>query len=314
MRRDGNNGKRHFADGGKNGNIPSFPSQREAFSVEGEGRTIVVGEIPYLNTLPIFTALKRHFPLEYAEFVQGHPAELNRSLREGLIDITPGSSIEFARHPEKYFIVPDISISSRIRVKSVLLFSPYPVEEEKRLEVLSTNRSATSVVLLKILLTAFLGKDLTIIPSDNPWEESRSRNFPALLIGDEAIRRFLENEKSPSQKVYDLGEMWHKHTGLPFVFALWIIPTHSWEEKKRPLKKFVRALLDAKKISEQMIRYRDSRMPSPENIPLSFLHDYWSNLSYNLGEELEGLRMFYRLARDVGEIPSLPELRFLPLP
>ena len=42
------------------------------------------------------------------EIVAGPPAELNRLMDAGRLDLSGCSSIEYARHAEKYFLIPDI--------------------------------------------------------------------------------------------------------------------------------------------------------------------------------------------------------------
>ena len=49
-----------------------------------------------------------------------------------------------------------------------------------------------------------------------------------LLIGDTALR---ERMNSQGLFVYDLGELWRELTGLPFVFALWIVTRQAAEKK-----------------------------------------------------------------------------------
>ena len=58
-----------------------------------------VGRIPYANLLPIFHALEEGGAPEGIAYVEGHPSELNRRLREGGLDISPSSSIEYAMRP-----------------------------------------------------------------------------------------------------------------------------------------------------------------------------------------------------------------------
>ena len=111
-----------------------------------------IGEISYLNCTPIFSMLRSRFADPEYQFVCGTPAELNQRLRSAEIDICPSSSIEYARNPDSYLILPDISIASIGAVKSVLLFSPLPIEALNGAEIALTGESETSVALLKILL------------------------------------------------------------------------------------------------------------------------------------------------------------------
>ena len=115
-----------------------------------------IGQIEYANCTPLFHVLREQFPGSGYEFVTGVPAELNRMLLAGEIDVCPSSSIEYAYHPDRYTILPHLSISSIGAVASVLLFSKVPVEELDGLKIRLSSESATSVNLLKILLvTAF---------------------------------------------------------------------------------------------------------------------------------------------------------------
>jgi len=101
-----------------------------------------VGRIPYANLAPIFHALTTHFSLEGVRFVAGTPSELNRKLRAGRLDISPSSSIEYGKHPDRYLLCPDISISSRSKVMSVLLLSNGPGDPDALENLIQTVRAA----------------------------------------------------------------------------------------------------------------------------------------------------------------------------
>ena len=61
--------------------------------------------------------------------MDGHPSELNLLLRNGGLDVSPNSSIEYAVAPDRYLICPGISIASRTRVMSVLLLANMPLRD-----------------------------------------------------------------------------------------------------------------------------------------------------------------------------------------
>ncbi len=272
-----------------------------------------VGEIPYLNLFPLFTTLRRYFDNRNIEFINGHPSELNGMLRQNLLDLSPSSSIEYARNYRQYYLVPDISVSSRKRVKSVILFSPFRIEENNDFSVSVTPDSETSVTLLKIIFQEFFGIRAGIITADARFNEATNKKTPYLLIGDDAIR---ESINKPSMKIpyqYDLGSIWRENTGLPFVFALWIVNGKSYQMRKSMVKSFSRKLLDAKKISANLIRNRNEKMLTKNDLPWGFLNDYWTNLSYDLDLEMKGLHKFFELSLKIGEIDELPEVRFIDL-
>jgi chorismate dehydratase len=269
-----------------------------------------VGRIPFLNLLPIYCVLETGFPLEDVRFVSGHPSDLNRRLRTGKLDISPSSSIEYGKHPERYLLIPDISISSRSKVMSVLLFSHRPAADLPGGPIAVTGSSDTSVILLEILLREFLGKRNRLVRTFlSPADALRSH--PAYLaIGDEAIQSSLAGV---ADHVTDLGEWWNRETGTPFVFALWIVSRDSLRERRTTVQRFARTLLSAKKIAREEIGRSDSGIPAPEWVPRDFLSEYWQNLSYDLAGEIEGLERFFLLAAKIGRIPAAPPLRFLDL-
>jgi chorismate dehydratase len=270
-----------------------------------------VGKIPYANVYPVYRALGQLLPPGAVEFVEGHPRELNRMLREGRLDISPSSSIEYAGNPGRYLLVPDLSIAARERVMSVLLLSNRPPESLPEGPIALTEASDTSVVLLEILVRQFLRKDNPLVRSPLPAEEAL-RRFPACLaIGDAAIRASLDRV---APCVTDMAEWWRRETGKPFVFALWIVSRKAVETNGEALRSFVRTLLSAKALARRSIEREADAPIGPDWIPPAFRQAYWDNLSYDLGEaEREGLSLFYALAARAGRIPAAPELAFLPV-
>ncbi len=275
------------------------------------GPMLRVGKIPFLNLLPIFRALEARLPARAVRFVPGHPSELNRKLRAGRLDISPSSSIEYGRFPERYLLCPGVSISSRSKVMSVLLFSHRPVVDLPGDPIAVTGSSDTSIILLEILLREFLRKGNRLVRTPLSAGEALSRYPAYLAIGDEAIRASLEGV---ADHVTDLGEWWRRETGTSFVFALWIVSRDALRARGTSLRWFARTLVEAKEAAREEIDRTNGLIPGPEWIPRDFLSEYWRNLSYDLSGEIEGLERFFLLARKIGRIPESPALRFLDLP
>ena len=158
-------------------------------------------------------------PPEGVEVVEGVPSYLNGLLERGEIDVAPSSSIEYARHADRYRILPDLVIGSRGPVRSILFLSRRPPSELGAATVAMPTASATSVVLLKILLAKRWG----VRPRSVWFDQARDDPFAggadaALFIGDVALRGGL-HPALPFR--FDLGEEWWEETGLPFAFAVW---------------------------------------------------------------------------------------------
>lgn len=268
---------------------------------------LVVGHIAYTNCAPFFHHLRAAgFS---GEIVSGVPAQLNQLLAAGQIDVSPSSSFEYARNWREYLLLPGLSISTRGPVRSVLLFSPHPLTGLEGAQIALTGESASSVHLLKILLHEFVGlNQVSYAVPDGEVEEVVARGGSALLIGDRALKMA---KSYVGGVIYDLGDLWYRYTGLPFVFALWILRREAAREKVFQ----VHALLAQLQISQQRA-FNDlvglARSVSERSwMSEAGLVDYWQTMSYGLDEEhLRGLELFFRLCRKQNLLPEVPELDF----
>lgn len=256
-----------------------------------------IGRIRYSNLFPIFFMLEKNADCSAYEFVEGVPSVVNRLLREGEIDISPSSSIEYLRNEEKYTVLDGHSISSAGPVGSILLFSRRPIETLNGLIVLASSQSETSVALLEIVLNKFYDLDCPLKSTSEPLEKAIETHTAYLLIGDDALREAL---KWPKLYIYDLGDIWHKNTGLPFVFALWIV-RNDWSMKEPALFERFRKDLDAAKVGA----LKNLRTIAGESPLLSMLSEdeivsYWKGISYDLDEEhKKGLELFRKYAEEL---------------
>jgi chorismate dehydratase len=246
---------------------------------------IRLGRISYVNMAPVFHRLNAD-----VEEVSGVPTELNRLLLDGELDIAPISSIEYARHASSLRILPRLCVSSEGAVESIQLVSRLPFTQIRSVAV--TPESATSVVLTKVLL---------------PQAEHVPLEFDAdaqLLIGDAALRSAFE-DPTPH---YDLGKLWLERTGLPMVFAVWAAP----EPLVPGLPELEHALVASVRLARaepQVLAYEASER---YGYPAGYLARYFEKLRYSFGpRERAGLYTFLEMARDVGELEHVPELRFV---
>ncbi|MGD2081048.1 MAG: menaquinone biosynthesis protein, partial [Nitrospirota bacterium] len=146
-----------------------------------------IGRIPYLNLLPIFRTVELECDCSDYEFVDGYPSALNAMLREGRIDVSPSSSIEYLRRPGDYDLVDGHSISSMGAIESILLFSRVPLRELGGREIFVTHQSETSTALLEVILRQFEGAACAISVSSTPFNEAIRLHPAFLAIGDEAL-------------------------------------------------------------------------------------------------------------------------------
>ena len=246
---------------------------------------IRLGRISYVNMAPVFHRLAVD-----VEEVHGVPTELNARLLAGEIDLAPISSIEYARNADRLRILPRLCVSSEGAVDSIQLVSRTPLEHIDSVAV--TPESATSVVLTKVLLP-----DVRLVAMDKKAEAR-------LLIGDAALRSAFE-DPTPH---HDLGRLWLERTGLPMVFAVWACPD--------PPPPGVLELEEALVSSVRMARAEPEQLAFEASdrygYPAGFLARYFEKLRYSFGpRERAGLITFFEMARDVGELERVPELRFV---
>lgn len=269
-----------------------------------------IGQIDYANCTPVFQALRDQFPCDDYQFVRGVPAQLNALLANGSIDVCPSSSIIYALHPERYLIIPDLSISSCGPVLSVLLFSSLPIERLDGSTVLLTSESATSVNLLKILLKKRYGCNNIFRTTNLSMKAALSEAPATLLIGDAALKA---SQSYHGLFVYDLGELWYSWTGTPFVFALWLASKHAFTSFASELFVLAGQLQQSKIYALENLENIVDVSPDVSWMGREALLRYWrTNISYDLEQEhCTGLKMFFRLSAELGLIENAPELVFL---
>ncbi|MEW6584476.1 MAG: menaquinone biosynthesis protein [Nitrospirota bacterium] len=268
-----------------------------------------VGHIQFLNCLPLYYGLVKSHALLDIELIKGTPTELNKKLINGELDISPISSIEYARNAGSLVLFPDFTVSSDGTVKSILLVSRFPMEELSGRRVGLTSTSATSHVLLKLVLGHgyHVYPEYFVFPSDaNALSEHADA---ALLIGDAALHYSFDSQ---NLHVYDLGAEWKKLTGEKMVYAVWAA-SRSFAETQSQLSGHVFDMI--KKSMEysmahlaEIAEYAEKWEPFSQ----SFLMEYFRSLRFDFDRTYqEGLLHFYRLATEIGELKMVPELQFI---
>ncbi len=265
-----------------------------------------LGHIVYSNCFPPHAGIvtkQTAFPFT---LVEGVPTELNRLLYEGGVDVSPSSSIEYAVNPGRYLLLPGLSIAARKNVMSIILQSRVPLDELDKKIVALTTASATSVVLLKILLRFRCGVDPVYVPYTQGAEDPSSRADAFLTIGDLAL---VQAAAPGCVYRYDLGELWHEFTGLPFVFALWHVNYAAKLEKE--LAALYAILIASKDYGLSHLRELARTQAVRFGIEGDILLNYWRSITYDFGEdERKGLTAFYEYAAKLGVIKAVPELKF----
>lgn len=235
-----------------------------------------IGCVPYLNARPLLEGVG--YPV-----TERVPAQLENLFLEGKLDAALLSSVDVLTMP-KPEVVDGISISCRGPVQSVLLAYTGKLSDLRSVQL--DPSSHTSNLLAQIVLGEFHGLDLEYVH----LKERININPPAVVIGDPAL--YLSKRPShPGLQFLDLGGEWVRHTGFPFVFAIWTLRNKFTEKKS--LSRYLRSAKDRGLASLERIA---AGSPDPE-----FTRTYLGgSIRYDLGEEEKrGLRCFGDFAKKI---------------
>ena len=268
---------------------------------------LTLGRIAFINVMPVYYALEQGKLAHPFHLVYASPAELNVQMQEGHLAISSCSCMEYARRWERYALARDLCIASNGPVQSVLLLSKKPLSELAGSTLLTSGQSHTSVVLTKLLF-----QERYQIPVNYQTGnvraaiDSGSAPEAVLTIGDEALS-LRAHPQYPY--VTDLATAWREWTGLPFVFALWIVNPALLDASMGDPTEYIRESHD------WGLAHLEHCLPSVE-AQSSLTHEelcfyYREALKFRLGErELQGLTLFYHKCVLANLLSEEPELRF----
>ena len=244
---------------------------------------IKVSAVSYLNTKPFLLGLEKTGLINQIDLSLDIPSQTAQKLQEKSVELAlvPVAVLPFL---ENYEIVTDYCIGTTGKVRTVALYSACPLSEIKT--VLLDYHSRTSVQLVQFLFREYWRQEVVFVAAKESFEHDISGTTAGLIIGDRTIKW---EKKLPY--AYDLGEMWVKHTGLPFVFAAWVAT--------RPLSSlFLQQLNEAFGIGMSNM---DEVVALHENVyDASFDLKYYltKNISFDLDEEKrKGLDLFLTYIR-----------------
>jgi chorismate dehydratase len=228
------------------------------------------------------------------------PARCAQMLARAEVEAALVPVIEYQRIPE-IVVVPDVCVGARRRVRSVVLVTRGEELKDVRSVALDTS-SRTSAALVQIIFREFIDARPELKPSAPELDRMLEESDAALVIGDPAMvfpRRDL--------RVYDLASLWREHTGLGFVFAMWMARTDA-AEKVRAID-FAGARDEGLERVEEIVAHYEALLGLPPSELRTYLLE---NISFELDAEMRaGLSLFYELARKHGIISEVRPLRMI---
>lgn len=252
-------------------------------------RQVTLGVVPYLNALPLIEGLEE---VSWIRIVRALPSRLTEMMARGEIDAATLPIID-AACDEEYVVIPGIAIRSHGPAGSVRLFHRGDLREVAAIHLDPASR--TSSVLLRILMEIHLGLHPAYLGSAGEAGEAEA----FLRIGDESL--FADDGRYESM---DLGEVWTRWTGLPFVYAAWVARgDHALLQE---------ALTEAKRRGQEAIGRISRQAAERTGRDAGRIETYLQQMmGYDLGgEEREAIDLYFRYASEVGALPPRTTLRF----
>jgi len=243
---------------------------------------VKVGAVSYLNTKPLVYGFEKGLMKDEVDLLYDHPRNIAQLLLDDTIDV---GLVPVAIIPEMkaHHLLTGYGIAANGPVASVCLFSEVPLEEITT--VLLDYQSRTSVLLVQYLLKEYWKLNPVFKKAGIDFTNEIKGTTAAVVIGDRAFK-----QRNISPYIYDLGEAWKNHTGLPFVFAAWV--------SNKPLpSSFIERFNAANEYGLQRIDEVIAAHPYNE---FSLKKYYTEHIQYRLDEQkLQGLSKFLQWCRQL---------------
>ena len=255
---------------------------------------IRIGSVPYLNSKVLIYGLEPAgtAPDGTPYTLELHtPSVLAKKLRAGEVDVALVSSIEYFRNPD-YLIVPGLSVSGQAEMWSIRLFHRVPLQRLRRVAL--DPASETTNALLRIILLEKQKLDVEFVALERGEDPLARADLDGFLkIGDPALA-FHE----PGFEHLDLMSAWRALTGLPFVFAVWLV------RRGVELRGVERLLVEAKRGGMEHASEIARAQHLAAGLSIERAREYIASIvHYDLGaEEFLGLTGFQKHLKRLGEL------------
>ncbi|HVG28653.1 MAG TPA: menaquinone biosynthesis protein [Pyrinomonadaceae bacterium] len=246
----------------------------------------------YLNSAPLIWSYTRGSRRHRVELLtDAAPARCARMLARGEVEAALVPVIEYQRLPG-VAVVPGVCVGARRAVRSVVLATRRADLRDVRRVALDES-SRTSAALVRVILREFYGRDIETTTRSPDVRAMLDAADAALVIGDPAMTFGREG-----LYVHDLASLWREHTGLGFVFAMWM--AHEAAAGAVCAADFAGARDEGVAHLEEIIDEYERRLPLPREELRAYLTE---NVCFELdGEMRAGLELYFRLAHKHGLI------------
>ncbi len=267
-----------------------------------------LGRISYMNVVPVYYGLDNGLKPDWLNIVSAPPSILNNMMVKNELDISPVSSVAYAKNRNEWLLLPDLSISCFGKVMSVILVSKKPFEKLTDKKVIITDKSAAAAELLKLLFSIKrVNPVFETMPIQCP-DEIKNFADAALIIGDKALK---EKWELHFDHVFDLGRMWLELTDLPFVFALWAVRKSFADRQPEVVSSIIKLFDISKEQGNKNLEAIAAKASEILGIDIAICRKYYELLNYNLDPlQLKGLTSFFEKLYHKKILPPKVLLRF----
>ncbi|MCA9292589.1 MAG: hypothetical protein KDA20_02110 [Phycisphaerales bacterium] len=273
-------------------------------------RTVRLGAVRYLNTVPLIAGLEKAIGLEIRLEAPARLIELLAPIQPGQapqVDLALCSIIDYQRSAVPLEIAPVGVIACDGPTRTVRVFSRVPLEQVTVLH--ADVESHTSVALASVVFAEQFGRRLAIKPFAHVDRPHDAWPDAVLLIGDKTITH--APPKSSHPYTLDLSTAWRAITGLPFVYAAWMC--RAGEFDARPELRTMASLLDRQRRRNCVrVGWSAAQSAATHGWTPDAAQDYVANeLRYNMdGEARQAVGRFFECAANAGAIAQVKPIHW----
>jgi chorismate dehydratase len=269
-----------------------------------------LGNIKFINCLPLHYGLSHGGFGEKLPIYSATPAQLNQLIVTEQLNISPVSSIIYAQNSEKLVVLPNVSISAEKALESIILVSKHPIEQLKQARIALTSKSATSHGLLKIIMHHAYQASPEYFVSPLSLDEGVLDDAEAVLfIGDDALMAY--HHQLNGYYYYDLGREWKNLTGLPMVYAVWVVNRKFADLNQDYVQMVYEKVTGGFQYGLTHIADAAHTLQDRFSLTATQIVHYIGLLNYQFSPAHEqALLTYFRMAHDLGLSPNITEIEF----
>lgn len=260
--------------------------------------TTPISMIPYINMAPY----RQQGPPPGCHFVPMTPRESIAGLMKGDVAAAAVPVGGLSRLGNTVELLAPFGIGARGPVMSVLFFSRFPFADMQAPKTVRITRdTASSVRLLYLLLGKTIGfENLPRQAADDAMADGE------LVIGDKALIRYQQRDQDAFPYMTDLAEAWYARSGLPFVFARWVVRKGAPEALKIALNDWLERFREKEpELTEAAIPEAARRIGVGHGV----IREYFKVIRRSLDDrDLEGQARFSALLAEHNALPAFQEL------